>query len=76
MVFETLLTNQLYAKWSKCRFGVEEVDCLGHIVSAQGVSVDPSKIQTVLAWPVPKTLNALRDFLGLTGYYRKYIKGQ
>ena len=51
------------------------MDYLGHIVSGQGVSVDPSKIQSVWKWPIPKTLKALRGFLGLAGYYRKFIRG-
>ncbi|XP_035544148.1 uncharacterized mitochondrial protein AtMg00860-like [Juglans regia] len=53
---------------------MEEVDYLGHIISGQGVKADPSKIQTILDWPFPKTSKALRGFLGLTGYYRKFIR--
>jgi len=59
---------------SKCRFGVAKVDYLGHIVSAQGVCVDPKKIKAVLDWPFPKTIKSLRGFLALTGYYQKFIR--
>jgi len=75
VVLDILKKNQLFAKKSKCQFGVTEVAYLGHVVSAQGVAVDQNKIQAVIDWPVPKTLKALRGFLGLTGYYRKFIKG-
>jgi hypothetical protein len=67
--------NQLFAKMSKCRFGCAEMDYLGHIVSGQGVCADPRKIQAMVEWPFPKNINSLRGFLGLTGYYRKFIKG-
>jgi hypothetical protein len=72
---DLLWQNQLLAKMSNCRFGCPEIEYLGHIVSAQGVCADPGKIQAMVDWPLPKTLKALRGFLGLTGYYRKFIKG-
>jgi hypothetical protein len=75
LALDTLRHNQLFAKMSKCRFGCLEVDYLGHIVSAQGVSVDARKIKAMVDWSFPKTLEALRGFLGLTCYYRKFIKG-
>ena len=75
VVLQILKENQLFAKRSKCQFGVTEVAYLGHVVSNQGVAVDKSKIQAILDWPIPKTLKALRGFLGLAGYYRKFIKG-
>ena len=74
-VFQILFNNQLYVKKSKCQFGVKEVNYLGHIVSTDGVSVDQGKITTVLEWPVLKNLKALRGLLGLTGYYRRFIRG-
>jgi hypothetical protein len=70
-----LKQNRLFAKMSKCIFDGPEVEYLGHIVSAQGVCADPGKIQAMLDWPLPKTTKALRGFLGLPCYYRKFIKG-
>jgi len=75
ITLETLRQHSLFAKLSKCQFACLEVEYLGHIVSAQGVCADPSKIKAMVDWPFPKTLKALRGFLGLTGYYRKFIKG-
>jgi hypothetical protein len=71
MVLKLLGEQQLYAKPSKCAFGVQEVDYLGHIVSHEGVKVDPNKIKHMMEWPIPQTLKNLRGFLGLMGYYHK-----
>ncbi|MCH79797.1 Ty3/gypsy retrotransposon protein, partial [Trifolium medium] len=73
-VLQVLQTHELYAKLSKCSFGQKEVDYLGHIVSGSGVKMDANKINDVLQWPVPKNIKQLRGFLGLTGYYRRFIK--
>ncbi|KAM1902895.1 hypothetical protein ACFX13_040481 [Malus domestica] len=67
--------NQLFLKHSKCSFGQNCVEYLGHVVSPDGVQADPSKLQAIKDWPPPKTVKGLRGFLGLTGYYRKFIPG-
>ncbi|KAL5548007.1 hypothetical protein UlMin_003238 [Ulmus minor] len=74
LVFNILKTNQLRIKLEKCQFGRQEVQYLGHVISQHGVTVDPTKIEAMLTWPKPKTLKAMRGFLGLTGYYRKFIQ--
>jgi hypothetical protein len=74
IVFDILRTNQLYVKREKCSFGQVRVNYLGHIIDREGVAVDPKKIQAMLEWPRPTTLKALRGFLGLTGYYQKFIQ--
>lgn len=73
-VLETMKEHRLYAKISKCSFGQERIEYLGHVVSAQGVEMYPSKISAIVDWPIPKTVKLLRGFLGLTGYYRRFIK--
>lgn len=75
VTLEVLRQHQLYAKRMKCKFGSKEVVYLGHIISIEGVKADPSKIRSMLEWPMPLTLKSLRGFLGLTRYYRKFIKG-
>ncbi|KAF5477121.1 hypothetical protein F2P56_003793 [Juglans regia] len=66
---------KLYAKLSKCDFGCMEIAYLGHLISGQGVRADLEKIKAILSWPPPKSLKALRGFLGLTGYYRRFVRG-
>ena len=73
-VLQLLEEKQLYAKRSKCFFGVQEVEYLGHIVSHEGVKVDPSKITAIKEWKIPTSIKHLRGFLGLTWYYRKFVK--
>jgi len=74
LTLELLRENKLYAKCSKCIFGCDEVDYLGHIVLGEGVRVDQGKIHAMVDWPLPKTVKSLRGFLGLIGYYRKFIQ--
>lgn len=73
-VLVVLRSHQLFAKKEKCQFGQKKVQYLGHIISETSVAVDPDKITTMMNWPKPSTLKALRRFLGLTGYYRKFIQ--
>ncbi|XP_073130085.1 uncharacterized mitochondrial protein AtMg00860-like [Henckelia pumila] len=75
LVLQSLRTAQLYAKFSKCEFWLDRVVFLGHVISAQGVSVDPSKIDDVLNWKTPRNVSEIRSFLGLAGYYRRFIEG-
>src|SRR5262249_5311592 len=74
VVLETLRTHQLYAKFNKCAFWLESVQFLGHVISKDGIAVDPSKIQAVLEWNVPWTPSEIQSFLGLAGYYRRFIQ--
>jgi hypothetical protein len=74
IVLGNLKQHQLYAKFSKCEFWMEEVAILGHVLSAEGVAVDPSKIEVMSMWQSPKIVTEIRSFLGLAGYYRRFIK--
>ena len=74
IVLQTLREHQLYAKKEKCDFWLTEVKFLGHVISGQGISVDPSKVETVLQWERPKNVAEIRSFLGLAGYYRRFVK--
>ena len=72
---QILRDHQLYAKLSKCDFWLEQVAFLGHIISREGLAVDPMKIEAIVKWESPKTVLEVRSFLGLTGYYRRFVKG-
>jgi hypothetical protein len=74
LVLEKLRSNQLCAKFSKCEFWLTEVTFLGHIIFAGGVSVDPGKLKDVLNWMPPTTVSEIWSFLGLAGYYCRFIK--
>ena len=75
IVLRTLREKQLYAKPEKCEFWMSEVKFLGHVISQDGVAVDPSKIEAVLEWERPTTVTEVHSFLGLAGYYRRFIQG-
>ena len=65
----------MYAKFDKCKFWLEEVAFLGHIVNKNGISVDPEKIKTVVKWRRTSNVTEVRSFLGLAGYYRQFVEG-
>ena len=74
LVLEKLREHQLYAKFSKCDFWLKEVGFLGHVISGEGIAVDPSKVQSVTEWLAPTSVGEIRSFLGLAGYYRRFIE--
>ena len=75
IALQTLKDNHLYAKFSKCEFWLEEVKFLGHVVSKKGIAVDTSKVDAVLDWKRLTTATEVRSFLGLAGYYRRFVEG-
>ncbi|KAL1534042.1 hypothetical protein AAHA92_31446 [Salvia divinorum] len=75
ITLETLRAEKLYAKFSKCEFWLKEVNFLGHVVTAEGIRVDPAKVEAVQLWKTPKSPNEIRSFLGLAEYYRRFIEG-
>jgi hypothetical protein len=75
LVLQKLRDNQLYAKFSKCEFWLDEVPFLGHIISNGGISVDPTKVREIVGWKIPSSVTEFWSFLGLAGYYRRFIEG-
>jgi hypothetical protein len=74
VVLAVLHQHRLFVKRSKCAFGVPSIAYLGHVISAAGVAMDPDKVQAVADWAQPRSARAVRGFLGLAGYYRKFVK--
>ena len=74
VVLQVLRDHRLYAKFSKCEFWLTEVKFLGYVVLASGVSVDPKKVEAVMSWERPKSVFEIRSFLGLAGYYRRFLE--
>ncbi|CAN4093610.1 unnamed protein product [Withania somnifera] len=75
LILRTPREHRLYAKFSKCEFWLESVAFLGHIVSKDGVSIDPAKIRAIRDWPRPTTIYEIRSFVGPTSYYRHLLRG-
>ena len=73
-VLQTLRKERLYANMEKCLFGVDKLVFLGFVVSSKGVHVDESKINAIKTWPQPTNLHQVRSFLGLAGFYRRFVK--
>jgi hypothetical protein len=74
IVLQTLREHQLYAKFNKCDFYQKKIQYLGHIISEDGISVDPEKIKEIVEWPRPTNVAEIRSFMGITGYYRRFIE--
>ena len=74
IVLNTLVAHKLYAKFKKCDFWMKQVHFLGHVMSKDGISVDPAKIAAVVDWPRPTYISEVRSFLGMAGYYPRFVK--
>ncbi|GJV96619.1 putative reverse transcriptase domain-containing protein [Tanacetum coccineum] len=75
LILRLLKKEELYAKFSKCEFWLSKVQFLGHVIDSEGIHVDPAKIESIRDWVSPKTPTEIRQFLGLAGYYRRFIEG-
>ena len=75
IILQVLREHQLYAKFSKCDFFKDKIQCLGHVITKDGISIDPNKIKSINEWPISKDVTDVWSFMGITGYYRRFIKG-
>ena len=74
IVLQTLKDRELYAKFSKCEFWLNEIVFLGYVISGTGIFMDPEKIEAIVNWEQPKIVSKVRSFLGLAGYYRQFVE--
>ncbi|GKF69311.1 putative reverse transcriptase domain-containing protein, partial [Tanacetum coccineum] len=74
-ILKLLKKEELYAKFSKCELWISKVQFLGHVIDCRGIHVDPAKIESIKDWTSSKTPTEIRQFLGLAGYYRRFIEG-
>ena len=75
LTLQLLREHQLYEKLSKCDFYRDRIQYLGHVISKEGISVDPEKIEAIMNWPTPRNVRDVRYFMGLAGYYMRFIEG-
>ncbi|GKF58404.1 putative reverse transcriptase domain-containing protein [Tanacetum coccineum] len=75
LILEFLKKEHLYAKFSKCEYWIPKLQFTGYVIDIQGIHVDPAKIESIKDWASPKTATEIRQFLGLAGYYRRFIEG-
>ncbi|GKA07482.1 putative reverse transcriptase domain-containing protein [Tanacetum coccineum] len=75
LILELLKRDELYAKFSKCEFWIPKVQFLGHVIDSEGIHIDPAKIESIKDWASPKSPTEIHQFLGLGGYYRRFIEG-
>ena len=75
LTLQLLMENNLFAKLSKCDFYKDRIHYLGHIISDEGISIDPENIEAIMNWPTRRHVADVRSFMGLVGYYRRFIEG-
>jgi hypothetical protein len=75
LVLQCLREHKLYGKMSKCSFYQSRIHYLGHVTSGEGIAVDPAKVEAIMEWPVPTNVTEVHSFMGLAGYYRRFVKG-
>jgi hypothetical protein len=75
IVLQTLRKHKLYAKFDKCDFYQMKIQYLGHVISEEGIAVNPEKIRSIMEWPIPKDVEDIWSFMGITSYYRRFIEG-